>query len=61
MDEQKKELKKQKVEQEAALNEYVKNYFQEWLDINALTEFRSKIKLDTTVKQDWLNLAGVSY
>ena len=43
------------------MNAYIKDYFQEWLDINALNTFRQTIKPETKLKEDWLNLSGQSY
>eukprot|EP00356_Strombidium_inclinatum_P008783 CAMPEP_0170506948 /NCGR_PEP_ID=MMETSP0208-20121228/57001_1 /TAXON_ID=197538 /ORGANISM="Strombidium inclinatum, Strain S3" /LENGTH=54 /DNA_ID=CAMNT_0010788831 /DNA_START=1230 /DNA_END=1394 /DNA_ORIENTATION=- len=51
----------QKKEDGDKLNMYVKDYFQEWLDINALREFTEKVAPMSSIKEDWLNLSAVSY
>ena len=36
-------------------NVYVKEYFQDWLDINAINQFKTKVTQVTPLKPDWIN------
>lgn len=39
----------------------MKDYFQEWLDINELQRFRQIFSKQSNIKTDWLSLSGVAY
>ena len=43
------------------MNLYIRGYFQEWLDINALSQFKNAVQKNTSLKQDWLNLTSIAY
>lgn len=39
----------------------VRDYFQEWIDINAIQHFNKVINRSTTLKSDWISLSDVAY
>ena len=60
-DEMNKKIEQGRTEMFDEINIYIKEYFQEWLDIQALNQFKALIQKDTPLLEDWLSLSGVSY
>jgi len=41
------------------LNEFIVDYFQEWLDLNSLQQFRSQVTPISRLNEDWLVFEGI--
>lgn len=53
-------LEQQRYEDLRQLSNFSKNYFQEWLDLNALGCFQREITPTSSVQRDWANLLNIS-
>ena len=45
----------------ATIETYIKHNYQDWLDINAIRHFKSKVNAGSSLRADWVNLAQMSY
>lgn len=55
------EMRAQRARHDEEINIFIREYFQEWLDINAIQQFNSMINRRTTLKDDWFVLSEISY
>lgn len=52
-------LEKQRLIDIQQISHFSKNYFQEWLDLNAFSCFQQEITAQSSVERDWANLTNI--
>ena len=48
-----------KKDQFKELNEFIVDYFQEWLDLNSLSQFKSQVNFQSKLQGDWLAFENI--